>query len=58
MEDSLITSRDELDLAAHRPGKRALDAVLALFKRLLLLIFFGPGVIGTAWVVGKIFRKR
>jgi hypothetical protein len=58
MRNSLATTSKQIESESGKPTRLALTAIVSFFKRLLLLIFFGPGVLGTAWLVGKVFKKR
>jgi hypothetical protein len=56
MDNSLVTTTEELKPQSDKPS--ALGTVFGFIKRLLLFVFFGPGIIGTAWLVGKVLRRR
>jgi len=49
-DDSEVTAGDEA-------AQRSKDIVRDLLKRFILVISFGPGVLGFLWLVGRIVRR-
>lgn len=60
MQDYDATA-EEAEASANQRAElieRALTFVKYLLKRLVLLISFGPGILGLLWLLGRIFKKR
>ena len=56
------TTIDDSDTAASETREAAKDRIWELlrtaFKRLVVLVSFGPGILGVVWLLGRIFRGR
>lgn len=50
--DSSSSFDDEVESANH-----AGDFIRALFKKLVVFICFGPGVLGVLWIIGRLFKR-
>jgi len=52
MDDGSLASDD------HEAIKeRIWDLIVFAFKRFVLFVSFGPGVLGVLWLIGKVFRR-
>ncbi len=50
-DDSEVSTSDET------VSERSKDAFRNILKRFILLVSFGPGVLGFLWLVGRIVRR-
>ena len=50
---------DSFDVDEERGQKRARIALLFrdFLKRVVMLVSFGPGVLGVLWLIGRILRR-
>lgn len=59
MQDFDSVSVDDDNLCDWRGERleraRALSRIF--FKRILMMVFFGPGVLGVVWLIGKLFKR-
>jgi hypothetical protein len=47
----------EVGEGSQDAGERGKNLMRYLLKRFILLVSFGPGILGFLWLVGKIIRK-
>jgi hypothetical protein len=59
MQDMDATIDDASLKAADREAvaERVGEVLRLLFKKFILFVSFGPGVLGFVWLLGKIFRR-
>jgi len=50
-DDSEVSNTDETN------SERPKEAFRNILKRFILLVSFGPGVLGFLWLVGRIVRR-
>lgn len=53
------TTADETNAEDEKEcfGERSGQAAKSLIKRVILLISFGPGILGFLWLLGRIFKR-
>jgi hypothetical protein len=59
MQDFDTTLGEDQTDSAEREGakQRVWDFLVYLFKRFVLFVSFGTGVLGFLWLLGRIFRR-
>ncbi len=59
MQDFDSVSVDDDNLCDSRAEKLERARVLSriFFKRFLMMVFFGPGVLGFLWLIGKLLKR-
>ena len=55
--DSVSVDDDNLSEARGEKLERARALSRFYFKRFLMMVFFGPGVLGFLWLIGKLFKR-
>ncbi len=51
------TDAAEVDERALFSGSFLPESFAGLLRRLILLLFMGPGVVGILWIIGRILRR-
>ena len=57
MQDFETQADDSEATSGEEAAQRSKDAFRDLLKRIILVISFGPGVLGFLWLVGRIVRR-
>jgi hypothetical protein len=58
MQDFDTTSQDAEPVAERNERLEQLQVYLRLiFKRILVFVCFGPGVLGCLWLIGRIIKR-
>ncbi len=58
MQDFEATMETQTAADTERLRDRLWSFLIYVLKRLILVISFGPGVLGLLWLVGRIFKRR
>jgi hypothetical protein len=57
MQDFETQADDSEATGSEEAVQRSKDAFRDMLKRFILVISFGPGVLGFLWLVGRIVRR-
>lgn len=58
MQDFETHAEDaEVDESEESVAERSKDMLRYLLKRFILIVSFGPGILGFLWLIGRIVRR-
>lgn len=58
MQDFETHAEDDVDVHEEESvAERSKDLLRYLLKRFILIVSFGPGILGFLWLIGRIVRR-